>query len=141
MCVISEINSKQGTQGKIDKCLNTKFYGKTSAHMSKILKHNSSHAIDIIVFYKIRKSIIFKVLDVVVYWFIKKYVCVHYLCLQMEAKLLLLHRGFEDTSFYELSGIGTPEHLLNTVSWYVYIQEKKSTLILTRRSKLILYSI
>ena len=77
---------------------------KNKAFKEKI-KHNSTSAISMIMFYEKKKTFILKLLGVVVYCFIKKYVCVDYLCLQREAKLLLLHRVFEDTSFYELSGI------------------------------------
>ena len=90
-------------------------------------------------FYENRRSLIFKVLGVVVYCFIGKYVCVDYLCLKIEEKLSLLHRGFEDNSFDELSGIGIPEILLKNVSCYDYIQDENSTLILTCRSKLVSY--
>ena len=44
-----------------------------------------------------------------------------------------------DTSFDELSGIGIPEIVLNIVSCYGFVHYKNSTLILTCRSKLVLY--
>ena len=50
-----------------------------------------------------------------------------------------LHRGFEDTSFNNLSGIGITDILLNIVSCYGFIQDNNSTLILTRRIILVSY--
>ena len=46
------------------------------------IKHVSTRAIAMIKFYDNRKSLIFKVLGVVVYLSIEKYVCIDYLCLQ-----------------------------------------------------------
>ena len=40
------------------------------------IKHDSTRAIDLIMFYENKKSLIFKVPGVVVYWFNNKYVCV-----------------------------------------------------------------
>ena len=84
-----------------------------SQQIRKTTKQDNINFIDIIMFYKIRKSTIFKVLSIFVYCFIEKYVCVDYLSLQIEPKLSLLHRKFEDTSFDKLSGIYIPEILLN----------------------------
>ena len=53
--------------------------------------------------------------------------------------MLLLHRGFENNSFDEISGIGIQEGSLNILSCNSFIQEKNSTLILTCRSKLVSY--
>ena len=64
---------------------------------------------------------------------------VYYSCLQIEETLLLLHRGFEDTLFNEISGIGIPETLLNFLSCYIFIQDNNATLILTCRIKLVSY--
>ena len=128
---------KQGIQVKIVKCLSTQFDGKTSAHMRKILKHESNHAISLIMSYENSNSLVFKVLGVFVYFFIYKYLCTEYFCLQRESRLYLLHRGFEDNSFCELSWIDIPEVLLNIVACYGYIQEKHSTLILMCRSKFV----
>ena len=51
------------------------------------------------------KLLMLKVLVVVVYFFLDKYVFIDYLCLQKEKKLSLSHIVFGDTLFYELSGI------------------------------------
>ena len=45
--------------------------------MRETLKHNSTHAIFLIMLYKNMKSLIFKVLGVFVYCFIDKCVCVY----------------------------------------------------------------
>ena len=78
------------------------------SYMRGKLKHNSTYAIALIMLYENRKSLIFMVLGAVVYFFIDKYMCVDYLCLQRYTKLSLLHIGFEDTSFNDISGIGIP---------------------------------
>ena len=49
---------------------------------------------------------------------IKKYVYVDYLSLQREQKKLSSRKGFEDTPFDDLSGIGIPKTILNIVSCY-----------------------
>ena len=83
-CVLYiNLEQNKAFKEKIDKFLFTQFCGKTSEHMSKTLKHDSTHVIDLIIFYENRKSLIFKVLGVVVYCFILKYVCVDYLCIQI----------------------------------------------------------
>ena len=107
--------------------------------MRKTLKHDSTHAIVMIVFCKNRKSPIFKVLGVVVYCLIESFVCVDYLCLQRESKLLFLHQGFEDTLFGDLFWTFIPEIVLNIMSYYGYIQDNNSTLILECRRKLVSY--
>ena len=119
--------------------MSTQFYVETSSHMRKALKNGSTRAIALIVFYYNRNSLVFKVLGVVVYFFIDKYLCVDYLCLQIEAKFSLLHGGFENTSFDELSRIFIPEILLNVLSCYGDIQDNSSTLILACRIKLVSY--
>ena len=91
--------------------------------MRKTLKHDIARAIPLIVFYDNRKSLIFKVLGVVTYWFIEIYMSIDYLCLQRKLMLSLLHRRFEDDLFDEISGIDIPELLLNIVSCYGYIQD------------------
>ena len=103
------------------------------------MKQGNTRVISLIMFYDNRESPIFKVLGVVVYCFFDKYVCIDYLSLQRESKFSLPHRKFEDTSFDEISGIGTPENLLNIVSCYGFVQYEISTLILTCRRKLVSY--
>ena len=118
------LSQNKSFKQKINKCMSQKFDGKTSAHMRKTLKYYNNCAISLIMSYNNRKSLIFKLLVVVAYLFIDKYVCVDYLCLKIEAKFPLLHREFEDTSFNELSGIGIQEILFKIVPCCGYIQDK-----------------
>ena len=60
---------------QIDKFLSTKFYVTTSQDMRKTPKQDNYHVMDIIIFYYNSKSLIFKVLGVVVYFFIEKCLC------------------------------------------------------------------
>ena len=138
---VSYINliQNKALKEQIDKCMYQKIDGKISEHMRKTIKNDSTRETNLIMFHENSNSLIFKVLGVVVYLFIEEYAYVYYLCLQREAKLSLLHRGFEDNSFYELLGIGVPEILLKIVSCYGSIIDNNSTLILTCRSKLVSY--
>ena len=101
------------------------------------MKNDNTRVIALLVFYDSRKLLIFKLLGVVVNLFLDKYFSIEYYCIQKEKKLYLSHKGFEYTSFHELSGIGIPEILINIVSCYGFIQQVTSTLILTSRSKLV----
>ena len=51
----------------------------------------------------------------------------------------MLLQGFEDSSYDELSAIGTPEILLNIVSWRGCVWEDTPIFILTCRRKLVKY--
>ena len=51
--------------------------------MRKTIKQDNTRVAALIMFYENTKSLIFKVLGVVVYFFLKKYVCVDYLSLQI----------------------------------------------------------
>ena len=82
---------------KVDKCWYTKFDVTTSQQIGKTLKQNNNCFVYIIMFYFNMKSLIFKVLGVVVYCFIKKYVCVDYLIIQREPNFSPPHKVFEDT--------------------------------------------
>ena len=52
------------------------------------MKHDNTRIISMIVFYDNRKSPIFKILGIVVYFLLEKYVCVDYLCLQEQQNFL-----------------------------------------------------
>ena len=67
--------------------------------------------------------------------------CVDYLSIQIEPEFSSSHRGFEDTSFDELSGIGIPDILLNVVLCYGFVKGYNSTLILTCRINLVSYNL
>ena len=67
---------------KFDNGLSYKFDSNTPKKTRKTLKQDNTHVINFIMSYKNRSSLIFKVLGVVVYWFLRKYVCADYLCLK-----------------------------------------------------------
>ena len=96
--------------------------------MRKPHKHGNIRVIALIILYDNSNSLVFKLLGVVVYCFIDKYVRVDYFSLQIDAKLLSLHRGLEDTSFNHLSGIGIPETYIKhcSVLW-LYSRQKFNT--------------
>ena len=48
------------------------------------------------------------------------------MCLKKENKLYIFHRGFVDTSYDEISGIGNPEMLLNIMSCCIYFPRRYS---------------
>ena len=60
---------------------------------------------------------IFKVLSSVVYCIMDNYLCADYLCLH-QAKLSLENKGFENTTFNDISVIGISELLMSIISWH-----------------------
>ena len=92
VCHILTLKNKSFKE-KIDNYLSTQFDSKTPSHMRKQLKQDIACAIALIMFYENRKSLIFKVLGVVVYLSIDKYVYVDYLCLILtyRSKLVSYH--------------------------------------------------
>ena len=104
---------KKAFKEKVDNFLSSQIYSKTSQQMMEPLKQYNTRVIFLIVFYDKRKSLLFKVLGVVIHWLLDKYVCVEYFFLQRETKILSSHRLFEDTSFNYLSGMRIPKLLLN----------------------------
>ena len=70
MCVMYELKKNKAFKEKIDKYLSHQFDEKMSGSTRKTIKQYNNCAIDIIMFYENRKSLIFKVLSVVVYCFI-----------------------------------------------------------------------
>ena len=87
---------------KVDKYLSYQFYSKTSTETKISIKQDNDRFIALVMFYENRKLLLFKVLGFVIYFFLDRYVCVNYFCLQKEQKLSLAHKLFEDTSFDEL---------------------------------------
>ena len=69
-----------------------------SQQMRNVIKNDNTHVLAILMFYENRKFVVYKVLGVVIYCILEKYVCIDYLCLQKEKKLSLLHKGFEENS-------------------------------------------
>ena len=112
-----------------------------SAQTKKTMKYDSIHVIVIIIFYDNRKLLIFKLLGIVVYWFLEKCFCIEYFCLQKENRPSVSHRLFEDTSFDEILRIGTPDILVNVLACYGFGQEHTSTLIWKCMSKFVSYSL
>ena len=64
--------------------------------------------------------------------------CVYYLFLQ-PAKLSLAYKGFENTTFNDISGIGIPGLLMNIISCHGFVNVNKSTVILSCHRKLVDY--
>ena len=64
------------------------------------------------------------------------YLCVDYLCLQ-QAQLHLAHKCFDNTSLNDISGIVIPSVLFNILSCYVFVNNQKSTIILSCHRKLV----
>ena len=56
----------------------------------------------------------FKVLHSFVYCITENYACDDYLC-SKEAKLHVANKGFENTTYNNISGIGIPERLLKKI--------------------------
>ena len=75
-------------------CLSYQFDDKTPQKMTETLKQYYTCDISLIVLYEKRKSLVFKMLDVVVYCFFEKYACVDYLSLQREPKFSSSHTKF-----------------------------------------------
>ena len=77
-----------------------------------LLSKENTCVLSLMIFYENRKSMVFKVLGSVGYGIMDNYVCADYLCL-FKAKLFLEYYRFENTTFGDNSGIGTPELLVN----------------------------
>ena len=103
-----------------------------------MMKHENTHVLALLIFYDNMKPIIYKVLVVVVYWLLDKYVCIDYLFLH-KYKKSLSHRVFEDTLYDEVLVIGIHKFLLNIISCYGFTQDDTPTVIFTCKSKLVSY--
>ena len=138
---LSYLNLKQNKSFKeeVDKCLSSRFDSKTSTQMKKTLKQDNTRVIALIMFDKNRKSLIFQGVGCCCL-FIHRKICLFWLFESSKiANFFPSHRVFEDTSFDDLSSIVIPELLLKIVSYYGFVQDYNSTLILTCRSKLVSY--
>ena len=78
----SNLEHNDAFKDQIEFFLSPQFDYKPSVQMRKKLKHYNIYVIAMIIFYENRKSSIFKLLGVTVYFFLEKYVCGDYLCLQ-----------------------------------------------------------
>ena len=74
----------------------------------------------------------------VVYFIIQNYIYVYYLWLK-QAKLYSAHKGFENTTFNDILGIRISELLINIMSCHGFVNDKKSTAILSCSRKLVSY--
>ena len=89
-------------------------------------------------FYENMNNMIFKLLSSVVYCIINNYGCADYLCCHKN-KLHVANKGFENTTYNDISGIGIPELLMNIISCRGFVNNTKSDAILSYRSKLVDY--
>ena len=69
-----------------------------------VVKNLDTHDIELSMLYNTRKSIVFKLLGVVIYFIIDKHICNKYLYLHKYHKLEMSHKGFENTLYDENSG-------------------------------------
>ena len=99
MRVIFEIKISKEFKDQVDKCLSTQFNITTSQQLKKKLKQENTHVLLYIMFYNNSKSLVFKVLDFVVYSFTDKYFYVDYWSLQREPKLLFPHQKQVNNNF------------------------------------------
>ena len=81
---------------------------------------------------------IFKVLGSIVYCIMNNDICADYLCCQ-QAKLQFSDKGFETTTLNDISGIRITELLTNVISYHEFVNNKKSTFILSCIRKLVDY--
>ena len=103
------------------------------------MKNDNTRVLAFLMLYYNNKSIVYKVLRVVIYCILDNYVCIDCFCLQKEKKLSLFHKKFGETSYDETSGIRVPMWLLKIVPFYDFVQEYTPTVILTCRIKLVSY--
>ena len=85
---------------------------KISASHKKVLKKDNISILAFIMLYVNKNTTMFKVLGSAIYFIMKEDICGNYLSLYQDT-LLLAHKGFENTAFNEISGIGIPEVLMN----------------------------
>ena len=71
----------------------------------KALKKYNTSVLSLMLFYENRKSIIFEVLASVAYCIMDNYLFVNSMCLH-QAEIYLVHKGFENKTFNDISGIG-----------------------------------
>ena len=111
---------------------------KTMIPTRKLLREEKSHVISLLIFYKTRKIMMYKVLGSLVHCTIENYFYLYYLCLQ-QAELYLASKISENTKFNEISGIVIPELLMNIMSCHGFMNEKKLTVMLSCCRKLVKY--
>ena len=85
-----------------------------------------------------RNNMIFKVLSSVVYCIIKNHVCADYLCCP-QTKLHAENKGFKNTTYNDISGIGIPEILMKIISCHGFVNDSNSAVIFSCCIKLVDY--
>ena len=89
----------------------------------KLLKKDNTSVIELLMFYKNKKSMIFKVLGSVIYCITEKCLFVDYICLQ-KYQLYLVHKGFENKTLNDISGIGIQVLLINIMPFHGFVDNK-----------------
>ena len=69
----------------------------------KMIENYNTCVVEILVLYDNRKSKIYKVLGVVVYWNIYKYVCIDHLCIQKEKTVSVTHSIWRHCVWWDFS--------------------------------------
>ena len=116
-----------------------KTYGPdTTSHINTILMKKNTRVIALVIFYEIGKTNprkMFRVLSCVIYAIIDKYVCIDYLGTEKlkisDLKIACTgsskHYGMD---YNNLFGIGSPDLLLNMLSWHGFLKNNDSVVIL-----------
>ena len=83
---------------------------------------------------------VYRVLSCVLYYIIKNYVCIDYLCCQSKTlRSIYYDKKFEQASYNILLGIDITVVIINLVSCYGFMEEPNSTVILNFQSCLVNY--
>ena len=81
MYVFSGLEIEQVIQGEIWKTCYSQFDALASQKMIKTMGNDNTHVLELPMFNDKTRSIIFKLLGVVVYWILYKYIFTYYLCI------------------------------------------------------------
>ena len=84
------------------------FSSKTTIPIRTVFIKENPHVLSLMTFYENRKNMILKVLSQVVYCIMENYACADFLCC-LQTKLHLKNKGFENTTYNDISGIGIHE--------------------------------
>ena len=107
--------------------------------LQKTLKKEGSSVFTLLKKQKNRNLTMFEVLGAVIYCIIDKHVCLDYIFLQKDQNILSFDKSFLDAYYNEISGISTPELLMNIVSCNLFVKENTPTVTLTCRRNLVSY--
>ena len=124
---------------QVESNMTNNFISTTMTPTRKVLRKENTN-VSLMMFYENRKKMIFKVLSSVVYCIMDNYIYVDYLCcLQNKLHVNFENKGFENTTYNAVSGIEIPELLINIISCHGFVNDKRSSLILSCRKKLVDY--